>query len=65
MGKKKKKGKQQEEIVLDVDIPQLHKDYKLRELYSNLFYLYVFLSLFHTINILLNILHSDKNFLPL
>jgi hypothetical protein len=38
--KKKKKGKE-EAPVLDADIPQLHKDHKLRELYSNLFYLYV------------------------
>jgi hypothetical protein len=38
--KKKKKKNQQEEVVPDADIPQLHKDHKLRELYSNLFYLY-------------------------
>jgi len=36
-GKKKKHGV--EETIVDADIPQLHKDHKLKELYSNLFYL--------------------------
>ena len=38
----KKKKQTTQAVVQDADIPQLHKDHKLRENYSHLFYLYVF-----------------------